>query len=195
MARTFPSVGQSPIDAYTSGKIPASYFEFAGTITAGEEWHHNEIVCAPVLTAGSSFVGQNIVVNAIGISGSWVSGSFTKVAIDPATFVGGGYISAAEFELAISGTLQTCDFGVIVLDGAQSNTFSPVMPRGSFILINDWGDTKIPNFVRVMNQSVGSDGDTTSMFAASDSTRVSTHTLKIMVGTTPYWILCSSAQT
>lgn len=189
MARTFPTIGQSPIDAYTTGRVPASYFEFAGTITTGQEWHGNEIVAAPVLTSGSSYVGQNIVVTATGTSGSWVSGSFTKVAINPATFIAGGYVSAAEFELAISGTLQTCDFGVIVLDGAQSNTFSPTMPRGAFILVNDWGATEIPNFVRLSSTSVGSAD--TSLFATKSGATVS-HTLKMMVGTTSYWIMVSN---
>jgi len=193
-ARTFPSVGQSPIDAYTTGRVPASYFEFAGTVTTGQEWHGNEIVAAPVLTSGSSFVGQNIVVTPTGTSGSWVSGSYTKVAINPSTFIAGGYISAAEFELAISGTLQTCDFGVIALDGNQSNTFSPVMPRGAYILLNDFGATEIPNLFRLMGFTTGADTDTTSLFAATTTGAAVSHTLKIMVGTTPYWIMVSNTQ-
>ncbi len=188
MARTFPTDGQSPIDAYTTGEVPASYFEFAGTIETGEEWHGNEIVAAPVLTSGSSFVAQNIVVTATGTSGSWVSGSYTKVVWDPATFVAGGYISAAEFELNVTGTAQSCDFGVLVLDGNQANTYA--MQRGAYIMVNDFGATEITNLFRLTGFTVGTKS-ATSLWSTNVAT-TATHHLRIMIETTPYYIMLTN---
>ncbi len=194
MARTFPTVGQSPIDAYTTTKVPATYFETAiSSVTTGEEWHGNEIVCTTVLTSGSSYVGQNIVVTATGASGSWLTGSYTKVVYPANTLTSQGYVCAAEFEVNCTGTLQPGDFGVIVLDGNNANTF--VMPRTAWLWMNDFGATPIRNLFRLSGISAGSDGDTTSLFAASTSGATLTHSLKFMVGTTPYWIMCSNAQT
>jgi hypothetical protein len=167
-----------------------------GTIT-GEE-HGVDIVNTGTLSSGDSIVGLNIVTTPAGTAGTWASGIYAKV-VQGTTKRVNGYLSVAELELSIAGTYNPSDLAVLVLNSTITNTALVNCTHKGYIWLRDYGtdggaalgSTSMPNLFIFMDQTIGADTDGASLLAAN-TIASSTHTIRFVVGTTPYYIMCAN---
>lgn len=157
----------------------------AARAISGEE-HAFDVTMAGVCSSGDSMVGGNFAVTPTGTAATWVSGIYAKVT-QGATKAVNGYISAAEFEVVNSAD-SVSDWFLLVLNA--SNSGAQQGSHSSYIALRDYGSTDIQSFLWVSTDfTIGSSA--TDLIATKTSAAVS-HVLRIIVGSTPYWIMVSN---
>ena len=163
-------------------------------------WHSGNINCRSItatgkldlsyigaLSSGGEAVGANLVTTTAGTAGSWASAIYAKI-IQGTTKNVNGYLCAAEFELAIAGSYNSSDCAVLVLNSTISNTGGAIS-HPAYIYIREYGSKKMDNLLWFGDATIGS-GKTTLLSTTSDL--AATHTVKVLVGTTPLWVLCNN---
>ena len=186
MGRTLPTAGMSPIDVYSTAVRPCGYFEHVFT-DDGTERHTIEVVSTATMASGGNYAGLNIVVTTGGTAATWVSPLYCKV-VQGSTKNVNGYLCAAEFEMTNSAANESAN-AVIVLN--SSNSGANKNAQSAFIFLRDYGSSQCQNFLWIADSTMGS-GSATSLVSSKTSAAVS-HTLKIYIGSTPYWIMLSNA--
>jgi len=142
-----------------------------------------------VVSSGDGMVGGNFAVTPTGAAAAWVSGIYAKVTQGAVKAVN-GYISGAEFEV-INAADNVSDWFVLVLNsnnsGAQRGSHS------SFIALRDYGSLELSSLLWLPAEiTMGSDDDSV-LLSSLGGDQASTHTIRITVDGTPYWILLSNA--
>jgi hypothetical protein len=162
------------------------------------EVHAFDLKATGSTRSGGSIVGHNIVLTTAGTAGTWASAIYAKVTEGTTKNIN-GYISAAELELAIGGTYNPSDLGVLVLNSTITNTNLGNCTHKAYIYLRDYGtdsgaalgSTSMPNLFWFGDQTIGSDSDGASLLAAN-TIASSTHTIRFLIGTTPYYIMCAN---
>ena len=157
-----------------------------GTLVSGET-HVSDLAMSGALISGSGLVGQNIVLTTKGTAGSWACGLYVKI-IEGTTKNVNGYLNAAEFELVIAGSYNASDACVIALNSTISNTGGAIS-HPAYIYIREYGTKLMHNLFWFGDAAIGS-GKTTLLSTAGDL--ATTHTIKVLIGDTPVWILCNN---
>jgi len=188
MARTFPTAGQSPIDAYNTQVRPSVYIEHVVT-DDGTERHNVELVSTATMASGGNYVNLNITTTTAGTAAAWVSGIYSKITQGSTKNVN-GYFCAAEFELVNSAANESANF-VLVLNA--SNSGANVSGQSAFIAFREYGSTARRDLFWLgteIEDAVGTKSATT-LFSTNVAT-VATHHLRITVGATPYYIMLTN---
>ncbi len=186
MARTFPTVGVSPIDAYSTDVRPTAYFEHVIT-DDGTERHNVELVATPTMISGGNYVNLNVVTTLAGTAAAWVSSIYAKI-IQGTTKRVNGYLCAAELEVINTNT-NVSDWFVLVLNGnsttnGQHSAYIACRSYGTAVLGNlFWLDDTIEAAVGTKSAS--------SLFSTNVAT-VATHHIKVMIGATAYFIMLTN---
>ena len=96
-------------------------------------------------------------------------------------------MSGGEFEIANSVTGASNEMFPLVLDANNTSTYHPA---SAFIWAQDFGGgSKMPNFASITGTTIG-----TGNMVQTTSDVTATHTLKIMINGTAYYILLSTVQ-
>jgi len=186
MARTLPSAGLSPIDAYITDNRAAGYFEHVFTATTTER-HTLDVITTATLVSGSAVVAGNFALTTAGTAAMWVSGIFAKVTQGSTKNVN-GYITAGEFEVN-NAAANVSDWFVLGLnannDGAQHGTHS------AYIALREYGSTPVQNLLWFGDASIGSASATSLVTTSADKT--ATHMIRVLVGTTVIRLLATTS--
>ena len=172
-----------------------------GTNVSGEK-HINDFAFTGTLTSGLYLSAQNIILTTQGTAGSWACGLYVKT-VEGTTKNVNGYINAVEFEVSVAGTYSPSDICVMALNSTITNTALANCTHKAYMFLRDYGTaggaalgaTSMPNLFWFGDQTIGNDGDTASLLTATSSAPTVTHMIRFIIGTTPYWINCSNAQT
>jgi len=168
-----------------------------GTSVSGEK-HLSDFAFSGSLTSGLYLVAQNIVLTTAGTAGSWACGLYVKT-VEGTTKNVNGYLNAAEFELSVAGTYSPSDMCVLALNSTLTNTAMANCSHPAYIFLRDYGTaggaalgaTSMNNLFWFGDQTIGADNDATSLLAAN-SIAISTHTIRFLIGNTPYYIMCAN---
>ena len=163
---------------------PISINSNAGTISG--EVHGLDVAWTGTLSSGDAIVGGNFAVTTAGTAGVWASGIYAKVTQGTTKNVN-GYISGAEFEV-INANTNVSDWFPLVLN-ANSTTNSS---HSSYIALRDYGSTALNSLLWFGDASVASQSDS-ALISSVQNDHASTHTIRIIIGETPYWILLSNS--
>jgi hypothetical protein len=188
MARTFPTAGQSPIDAYNTQVRPSMYIEHVVT-DDGTERHNVEFVSTPTMASGGNYVNLNVTTTTAGTGAAWVSSIFARITQGSTKNVN-GYLCAAEFELVNSAANESANF-VLVLNSNNSGA-NPSTQR-AFIAIRDYG-TSDCDALFWLGPEIEADVGTksgTALFSTNVATEA-THHLRIVINATPYYIMLTN---
>lgn len=160
----------------------------AGTTATSGESHGLDVVTSGTVSTAGQLVGANVVLTASGASGLWESALYAKIVQPTSQALANGYTSAAEFEVANANTSAMNSMYPLVLD--SNNAAAGYQPASAFIWAHNFGTAVMPNLFDIdttiaagamVSAVVDSDGITTS------------HTLKIMINGTSYYIPLSSS--
>lgn len=169
---------------------PISINSSAGTITG--EVHGLEVAFTGTLSSGDAIIGGNFAVTTAGTAGMWASGIYAKV-VQGATKNVSGYLCAAEFELQNTAALSS-DNAVLVLTSSSAVTGG--ITCVPYIMLREYGGVTTPGdaLVRIFGDA-GQTGTTNAniLWSTVTSAKTNTHTIRIMVGSTPYYIMCSNS--
>lgn len=162
----------------------------AARAISGEE-HLVDLTYGGTVAASDSMVGLNIAVTPTGVTANatWIAGIFAKItqSTDSTT----GYLSAAEFEVNITGAYNTCDYCVMALNSNDRNTGN--QPTSSWIWFCDYGTREPDTLFNLRQTSAGTTDPTVIFSTVSGGFEANCdYTIRVAVGATPYWILCSS---
>src|SRR3989344_1424493 len=155
-----------------------------GTVTT--EAHGLDVVTTGTMGTSGNIVGVNSVLTPVGSGGTWASGVYGKVVQATAQRVS-GYLSGGEFEVSNSFATASNEMFPLVLD-ANSNTYHP---NSAYIWAQDFGDAKIPNLIKITGATIGTGNMVQTIVEA---TVASTHSLKIMINGTAYYIPLNTSQ-
>jgi len=165
----------------------------------GVEKHGLELnATATLVASNSAIVGLNVTTTTAGSAGTWASAIYGKV-VEGTTKNVNGYISVAELELSIAGTYNPSDITVLCLNSTITNTALANCTHKAYMFLRDYGtdagaalgSTSMPNLFWFGDQTIGADTDGASLLAAN-TIASSTHTIRFLVGTTPYYIMCAN---
>jgi len=189
--RSLPTVGMSPIDVYNTQLIPGAYFQHVVDLDSTER-HNVEVVSTATFASGESHVGLNIVENAAGTAGAWMSGIFVNAVQDSTKRIN-GYLCAGEFQLSNAADNASA-MSVLTLNWVNTSS-SPGAPGGStqaYIQLRDYSSgTPCSALFEFTDITVGS-ADATSLICEMGSATTASHVIRITVKNTPYWILMDS---
>lgn len=180
-----------PYAIYSSGAArKAAYYNVdLGTVTSEE--HAWSLATTGTLSSGDSIVGANIVLTTGGTAGTWASALYAKT-IQGTTKNVNGYLCAAEFELAtgsVTGALS--DNFVVVLNYNNADPDLTSVSHHGYFQLHSYGATDPLYLFDIQDFSIGAKSDTDMLTTFADGAHIS-HAIHIKIGTTPYWILCSS---
>jgi len=156
----------------------------AGSITTTET-HGMDIVYTGTYTTGS-VVGLNVITTGKGTASNWSAAGYFQFVLATTNYVT-GYAVAGEFEIKTSGTANAGDVACIMLDSNISRAGSECQ---SYIMLQDFGSVATNNFVYGLGISPAS-GDGSKLFSTS-AAKTHSHSLRIRIGATPYYIMCTS---
>lgn len=157
-------------------------------ITVTGEEHAMDITYTGILSSGDSLVGLNVAVVPTGTAAAWVSGIYAKVTQATTKSVS-GYISAAELEVVQSGTYNPADWAVLVLN-SNNSIVSGSQAAAAYIFLRDYGSVALPTLLRFYDATIAITDKTTLL--STSAALASTHTIRMLIGTTPYWILLNN---
>jgi hypothetical protein len=168
-----------------------------GTLVSGEV-HVSDFAASGALLSGKGLVAQNIVLTTKGTAGSWACGLYVKI-VEGTTKNVNGYLNAAEFELSVAGTYNPSDMCVLALNSTLTNTAMSNCSHPAYIYLRDYGTaggaalgaTSMNNLFWFGDQTIGADADGASLLAAN-TIAANTHTIRFLIGNTPYYIMCSN---
>lgn len=184
-ARTFPTAGLSPIDAYSTAVRPTAYFEHVIT-DDGTERHNVELVATPTMASGGNYVNLNVVTTTAGTAASWVSSIYAKITQGSTKNVN-GYFCAAEFEL-VNAAANVSDNFVMVLN--YQNNGAARGSHESYIALRDYGSLAANSFLWLGDATIGT--NSTTVLISSTGAKTHSHSIRIIVGSTAYWLMCTS---
>jgi len=165
------------------GIVMTDTFFHAGT----SEAHAVDQAVTGSVASGGGIVAHNIKLTTSGTAGAWAAGLFVNVTQGTTKNIN-GYLTAAEFEVKNSNT-NVSDWFVITLNSWSTTLGS----HSSYIALRDYGTTKIQSFLWVStDHTIGTDSDTALFTSTADDAAATSHALRIIVGGTPYWILCTN---
>ncbi len=140
-------------------------------------------------STGQNLIGVNSVLTPLGTGGNVAVAVYGKVEQSTSQSVS-GYMSGGEFEIANTVTSSAATLYPLTLDlnskGHHGNS--------AYIQLQDYGTALMPNLLYFAQDEVGGDGAGTLLSTSSASQDVTTgHIMyiKIMVGSTAYWILAT----
>lgn len=189
-ARTFPTVGVSPIDVYTLDDRPGIYCEQVVTLPSTTEVMGVKVVAAPTMISGGNYIALDVRVTTAGTAGTWASAIYAKMT-QGATKNISGYLCAAEFELTNTVAIPS-DMAVLVLDCTVSYTGTPAacIP---YIMCRDYGSTDADVFARFYDHTKATTDGTKLVSSLSDTFETNVDiALAMMYGTTKFWLLGST---
>ena len=160
----------------------------AGTTTG--ESHGLNVVTTGTTGAGGNLVGVNSVLTASGAAGLWESAVYGKVVQPAGQALAGGYISGGEFEVNNANTGAMNEMFPLVLD--SNNAAASYHPTSAYIWVQDFGTAKMPNLFNITGATIGAGN---MVQTAAKSGVVSTHSLRIQINGTAYYIPMSTTQT
>jgi hypothetical protein len=169
-----------------------------GTTPATED-HAIEINHTGTQISAGGCVGLNIVETTAGTAGAWSCGIYAKV-VEGTTKNVNGYLNAAEFELSVAGTYNPSDMCVMALNSTITNTAMANCSHPAYIYLRDYGtdggtyggSTSMKNLFWFGDQTIsGSDQDAAALLAPN-TIATSTHTIRFLIGSTPYYIMCAN---
>ena len=139
-----------------------------------------------VMTSSKDAVAENIVLNTAGSSGNWAAALYAQVKQGTTKNVT-GYLTAAEFEVTLGAVTNVSEWAVMTLNSSDSNTSGSVR---SYIWLRDYGSLAMNALFRFSDQSIATTTKTVLLSTSGDLT--SSHTIRILIGSTPYWILLNA---
>ena len=190
MARTFPTVGVSPIDVYNVDDRSSAYFEHVVTAPDTSEFRNVYIVSTPTMISGANYMALDVRVTTAGTAGTWASAIYAKIT-QGATKNINGYLCAAEFELSNSVAIPS-DMAVLVLNATVSYTGTPAacIP---YIMCRDYGSTDADIFARFFDHTKATTDGSKLISSVSDTFETNVDiALAMMYGTTKFWLLGST---
>lgn len=169
-----------------------------GTIVSGETHISDYAATGYLGGAGKSVVAQNIVLTTTGTAGMWASAIYAKV-VEGTTKNVNGYISAAEFEVAVAGTYAPSSIQILSLNSTVTNGSMKSGSGMAYIGLHDYGTdagaalgaTSMNALLRFGEQTIGADADGASLLAAN-TLASSTHTIRFLIGDVAYYIMCAN---
>jgi len=190
MARTFPTVGVSPIDVYNVDDRPCAYFEQVITLPDTTQVDAVKVVGTPTMIASSQYVGIESAVAPVGTSGAWAASIFAKMTQDSTKRIT-GYLCAGEFELNNSAPLASA-MACLVLNWNNSAT-DAVGGNQAYIILRDYSSgTNVVNLFEMTDATIGSNVKT-DLISTSTSDVTATHCVRFTVANVAYYFLVSSA--
>ena len=192
MARTFPTAGQSPVDVYNTQLRPGAYIEHVVTLT-GAERHGMEVVATPTMTiAADNYVALNVTTTLAGTLGTWASSIYAKITQTVAAI--DGYICAAEFEVSKTGSYTNRQYGIIVLNNA--NSMSGSQSSSAFIVCHEYGSNVLNALVKFADNASYSATASTAVVVSAAADGAATHKVRCIVNisgvATPFWLLATT---
>lgn len=192
MARTFPSIGVSPLDAYITDARPGLYIEQVITLPSTSTVFAARIKQYPTVISGGKMRGLSVLVEALAGSGGASLIGITGIAEQDTTKRVDGYMAGGAFTV-ISGAAQAGAMYCVELT-YKNTASSPGQPIEShaYIGLRDYSTTvDCSNIFYFVDASPSADDDV--IFATQTSWSVS-HTLRMRVGSTTYYIGVSTAR-
>ena len=156
----------------------------AGSITTTET-HGMDIAYTGTYTTGS-LVGLNVITTGKGTASNWCSAGYFQMVLATTNYVT-GYAVAGEFEIKTSGTANAGDVACIMLDSNVSRAGAECQ---AYIMLQDFGSVATNNFIYGLGLTAVS-ASATALFSASVA-KTHSHSLRIRIGSTPYYIMCTS---
>ena len=156
----------------------------AGSITTAEK-HGMDINYTGTYTTGS-LVGLNVITTGKGTVSNWCSAAYFQMVLATTNYVT-GYAVAGEFEIKTSGTANAGNVACIMLDSYVSRSGAEAQ---AFIMIQDFGSVATDNFLYGLGMSAATT-DGSKIFSSSGA-KTHSHSLRIRIGATPYWIMCTN---
>lgn len=190
MARTFPTCGVSPIDAYVTDDRPCAYFEHIVTLPSTAEVRAVYVVATPTMISGGNYIGFDVRVTTAGTAGTWASAIYAKMTQGTTKNVN-GYLCAAEFELA-NAVVNPSNMAVLVLNCSVSYTGTPpaAVP---YIMCRDYGSTDADVFARFLDHTKATTDGTKLISSTTGTFETNVDiALAMMYGTTKFWLLGST---
>jgi hypothetical protein len=155
-------------------------------------WHSGKVHCkeitvgvTPALGATDQIgVGTSLVTT--GTGRNWAAGIFAGI-VQGTTKNVSGYLTAAEFEVKLSAVSNVSEWAVMTLNSWDNNT---VGSYRTYLWFRDYGSLKMNSLIRFSDASI----ETTSKASllSTAGALASTHTIRMLIGTTPYWILVNN---
>jgi len=173
-----------------SGAVHCRSLTIGGGTSVSGETHVSDLAMSGALISGSGLVGQNIVLTTLGTAGSWACGLYVKT-VEGTTKNVNGYLNAAEFELAVGGTYNPSDMCVLALNSTITNTAMVNCSHPAYVYLRDYGTATMNNLFWFADASIGAADS--ALLSTKNAAAVS-HTIKILIGGTPYWIMVSDAR-
>lgn len=146
----------------------------------------NTVTFTGTMTSSKDAVGQNIVLTTAGSSGNWAAALYAQVKQGTTKNVS-GYLTAAEFEVTLAAVSNVSEWAVMTLNSSDSNTSGSVR---SYIWLRDYGTLAMNSLLRFGDAQIGTTSKTALLSTTSDL--AASHTIRILIGSTPYWILLNA---
>lgn len=140
------------------------------------------------MIGGTSLYALNVLATPLG-TGMSANAIYAKISGGSSKHIT-GWNAVAEFEYSCSGTQTPADTSCLQLVMDMDYTGSST--NSAYIMLRNYSSNAsgILNFIRLYDTTPGT-GDPATLFTAETTGNYS-HGLRIMVGTTPYWIMCTS---
>lgn len=156
-------------------------------------WHSGAVHCksieigSPSIAMGANDqVGTGIQLNTNGTGRTWAAGIFANITQGTTKNVS-GYLTAAEFEVKLSAVTYMSEWSVMTLNSWDNNT---VGSYRTYIWLRDYGSMKMDSLLRFSDASIATATKSALLSTSADLT--SSHVIRILIGTTPYWILLNA---
>lgn len=160
------------------------------TLITGEQ-HALDIDFTGACSSGDMMVAANFICTPTGTAASWCSGIYAKV-VEGTTKSVNGYLCAAELELIIgAGDYNPSDCAVLVLNAQINNVNLANISHPAYVYLREYGASAMPNLFWFADQTVGTNSEAV-LLSTLNADQAASHTIKFLVGTTPYWILCTT---
>jgi hypothetical protein len=156
-------------------------------------WHSGAVHCksieigSPSIALGATDqVGTGVQLNTNGIGRNWAAGIFANITQGTTKNVT-GYLTAAEFEVKLSAVTNMSEWSVMTLNSWDNNA---VGSYRTYIWLRDYGSLAMNSLLRFSDAVVAT--TTKSALLSTSGDLASSHTIRVLFGTTPIWILCNS---
>jgi hypothetical protein len=169
-----------------STTVTTTTFPYASWLGAGTEARGINLAYTGTLASNSQVVGINSAVTTAGTGGVWAAGIYGSVTQGAIKNVN-GYIAGAEFEV-INSAANVSNWFPLVLNA--SNSGGDHGQNEAYIALHDYGSTPMNNLFYFAEDTVAAGG----ILKAKTAAEHPTHTLRILVGDTPYYIFLSTTQ-
>ena len=163
-----------------------------GPIAAGEPHALDVDASALAMTGGTGFVGGNFKVTASTAgAGAWLSGIYAQAISSAALAPVHGYVSGAEIECTLSGAQNPPSHCCLALNMSDSTTGS-ANAEHAYIYLRQYGtEARATNFLWIADHTIGTN-NAAVLISSLSSNKDATHKIKILVGSTPMWLLATT---